>query len=90
MSASGTRCCARPPGYHAFRRLHSASITPARVAGFLLLNPAFPRSVHLCVREVGPAPGEVKSRYALRRGNDVAEGLDRLRAVLGTLDRGHY
>ena len=71
-------------GYHAYRRLHAASMTPARVAGFLLFNQAFPRSVHLCVREVGRLLGEVKSRYKLRGGNDVAEGLDRLRAVLGT------
>src|SRR6266567_4241747 len=28
-------------GYHAYRRLHTASTTPARVAGFLLLNAAF-------------------------------------------------
>jgi hypothetical protein len=26
---------------------------------------------------------ELKSRYALRGGNDVAEGLDQLRAILG-------
>jgi len=73
-------------GYHAYRRLHTASTTPARVAGFLLLNQAFPRSVHHCVREAGRLLGEVKSRYALRHGNDAAEELDRLRAVLGTLD----
>jgi uncharacterized alpha-E superfamily protein len=73
-------------GYHAYRRLHAASTTPARVAGFLLLNPAFPRSVHHCVREVGRLLGEVKSRYALRRGNDAAEELDRLQVLLGTLD----
>ena len=30
-------------GYHAYRRLHAARMTPARVAGFLLLNQAFPR-----------------------------------------------
>ena len=72
-------------GYHAYRRLHAASTTPARVAGFLLLNQAFPRSVHHCVREVGRLLGDVKSRYALRGGNDAAEELDRLRAVLGTL-----
>ena len=29
-------------GYHAYRRLHAASTTPARVAGFMLLNTAFP------------------------------------------------
>jgi uncharacterized alpha-E superfamily protein len=73
-------------GYHAYRRLHTASTTPARVAGFLLLNTAFPRSVHHCVREVGRLLGEVKSHYGLRRGNDAAEELDRLQALLGTLD----
>ncbi len=73
-------------GYHAYRRLHTASTTPARVAGFLLLNQAFPRSVHHCVREAGWLLGEIKSRYDLRHGNAAAEELDRLRAVLGTLD----
>ena len=72
-------------GYHAYRRLHAASTTPARVAGFLLFNQAFPRSVHHCVRETGRLLGEVKSRYSLRGGNDAAEELDRLRAVLGTM-----
>ncbi len=73
-------------GYHAYRRLHAGATTPGRVAGFLLLNPAFPRSVHHCMREVGRLLGEVKSRYALRHGNDAAEELDRLQALLGTLD----
>jgi uncharacterized alpha-E superfamily protein len=72
-------------GYHAYRRLHTASTTPARIAGFLLLNQAFPRSVHHCVRETARLLGEVKSRYALRGANAAAEELDRLRAVLGTL-----
>jgi uncharacterized alpha-E superfamily protein len=72
-------------GYHAYRRLHAARTTPARVAGFLLFNQAFPRSVHHCLREAGRLLGEVKSRYSLRGGNDAAEELDRLRAVLGTL-----
>ncbi len=72
-------------GYHAYRRLHAASTTPARVAGFLLLNAAFPRSVHHCLREVGRLLSEVKSRYSLRNGNDAAEELDRLGAVLGSL-----
>ncbi len=72
-------------GYHAFRRIHSTNLTPARVAGFLLFNPSFPRSVYLCVREVETALTELKSRYALRGGNDVAEGVDQLRAILATL-----
>jgi len=73
-------------GYHAYRRLHGASTSPARVAGFLLLNQAFPRSVHHCMREVGRLLSEVKSRYALRHGNDAAEELDRLQTLLGSLD----
>jgi uncharacterized alpha-E superfamily protein len=72
-------------GYHAYRRLHAARTTPVRVAGFLLFNQAFPRSVHHCVREAGRLLGDVKSRYSLRGGNAAAEELDRLRAVLGTL-----
>ncbi|MBV8506145.1 MAG: alpha-E domain-containing protein [Alphaproteobacteria bacterium] len=73
-------------GYHAYRRLHAASTTPARVAGFMLLNTAFPRSVHHCVREVGQLLGGVKSHHGLRHGNDAAEELDRLQVLLGTLE----
>ncbi len=73
-------------GYHAYRRLHAASTTPGRVAGFMLLNSAFPRSVHHCVREVGRLLGEVKSHHGLRGGNAAAEELDRLQVLLGTLD----
>jgi uncharacterized alpha-E superfamily protein len=69
-------------GYHAFRRVHSSELTAARVAGFLLFNPAFPRSVYLCVREAADALAELKHRYRLRGGNDISEGLDGLRAIL--------
>jgi uncharacterized alpha-E superfamily protein len=71
-------------GYHAFRRIHQSDLTPARVAGFLLFNPSFPRSVYLCAREVDTALNELKLRYAVRGGNDVAEGLDALRTLLET------
>jgi uncharacterized alpha-E superfamily protein len=70
-------------GYHAFRLLHQNDLTPRRVAGFLLFNSSFPRSVSLCVREVDAAFTALKSRYNLRNGNDVAEGLDQLRSILG-------
>jgi uncharacterized alpha-E superfamily protein len=72
-------------GYHAFRRIHSSDLTPARVAAFLLFNPAFPRSVYVCLSELESALSELKSRFALRGGNDAAEGLDQLRTIL--LDR---
>jgi uncharacterized alpha-E superfamily protein len=71
-------------GYHAFRLLHQSDLTPWRIAAFLLFNPSFPRSVFLCVREVDAAVTSLKSRYNLRGGNDVAEGLDQLRSILGT------
>jgi uncharacterized alpha-E superfamily protein len=71
-------------GYHAFRLLHQSDLTPWRVAEFLLFNQSFPRSVFLCVREVDAAVTGLKSRYNLRGGNDVAEGLDQLRSILGT------
>jgi uncharacterized alpha-E superfamily protein len=69
-------------GYHAFRLLHQSDLTPWRVASFLLFNQSFPRSVSLCVREVNDAVTSLKSRYNLRGGNDVAEGLDQLRSIL--------
>ncbi|MBV9735265.1 MAG: alpha-E domain-containing protein [Acidisphaera sp.] len=72
-------------GYHAYRRLHSGGITPAQVAGFLLLNRRFPRSVYLCIRQTEMLLAEMKARYALRGGNDAAEVLDGLRALFSTL-----
>jgi uncharacterized alpha-E superfamily protein len=69
-------------GYHAFRRVHSSDLTPARVAEFLLFNSRFPRSVLLCLREAESAFTELTARYAHRRGNEVAEALDSLRGVL--------
>ncbi|HEX3881221.1 MAG TPA: alpha-E domain-containing protein [Stellaceae bacterium] len=69
-------------GYHAFRLMHQSDLTPWRVAAFLLLNPSFPRSVLLCVREIEAAVSGLKSRYGLRGGNDVAEGIDQLRSIL--------
>lgn len=72
-------------GYHAYRRLHARGISPAGVAGFLLLNRRFPRSVYLCVRETEMLLTELKSRYSLRGANDAAEEIDGLRAQLSAL-----
>lgn len=35
--------------FHAFRRVHQSGMTPGRVAGFLLLNRHFPRSLATCL-----------------------------------------
>jgi uncharacterized alpha-E superfamily protein len=72
-------------GYHAFRRLQSREMTPASIAGYLLLDPGLPRSVAFCIQEVERLLMQLKSRYGLRGGNDAAEELDRLRVVLQTL-----
>ena len=42
-------------GYHGFRRVHSRGMRPRDVAGFLLFDRSFPRSVRTCI-------GEVRSR----------------------------
>jgi uncharacterized alpha-E superfamily protein len=72
-------------GYHAYLRFHPGGITPAAVAGFLLLNRRFPRSVYLCVRTVETLLTELKSRFLLRGGVGAAEELDAMRAALSSL-----
>ncbi len=72
-------------GYQAYCRIHAGGITPAQVAGFLLLNRRFPRSVYLGIRQTEMLLTELKARYGLRGGNQAAEVLDGLRALLGAL-----
>ncbi len=72
-------------GYHAYRRQHPRGITPGRVAGFLLLNPNFPRSAFVCVREAEALLTELKRHHGLRGGTGAAEEFDGLRALLSTL-----
>jgi len=38
--------------YHGYRRVHPSGMTPAAVAGFILLNREFPRSVATCTRSI--------------------------------------
>jgi uncharacterized alpha-E superfamily protein len=75
-------------GYQAYRQLHPEGITPAQVAGFLLLDGRFPRSVALCVREAGLLLDGLRSNYSLRGGTGAAEELDHLHALLGTIPIG--
>ncbi len=39
-------------GYHAFRRMYARGMEPAAVAGFLLFDGSFPRSVRLCIDRI--------------------------------------
>ncbi|MBV8578632.1 MAG: alpha-E domain-containing protein [Acetobacteraceae bacterium] len=72
-------------GYHAYLRMQSGQITPARVAGFLVFNRRFPRSVFLCIRNVETLLTELKSRYSLRGGVSAAERIDETRAALSSI-----
>jgi uncharacterized alpha-E superfamily protein len=72
-------------GYHAYLRTHSGQISPARVAGFLLLNRQFPRSVYLCIRNAEILLTEAKSRYLLRGAVAAAEQIDDMRGTLSSI-----
>ena len=67
--------------YHAYRRIMPNRLEPASVAGFLLLNDAFPRSLSLTLREVTWALGRLRTDYGLRRSGIILERLDELRAA---------
>lgn len=69
-------------GYQAFRRVYSDRMSPAAVAGFLLLNDSFPRSVVHCLNQVDWYLGQMRIRYGARGGEAASECLDELRAAL--------
>lgn len=65
-------------GYHAFRRVKPSGMSPAGVAGFLLFNRSFPRSVSSCVHELHRLLQELRRQYRLRPGDAVSATLDEL------------
>ena len=69
-------------GYHAFRRVHPSGMTPGLVAGFLLLNSAFPRSISRAVRQIETHLAILSTVHGLRGANAVREKLDELRAAV--------
>ncbi|HYG87032.1 MAG TPA: alpha-E domain-containing protein [Azospirillum sp.] len=69
-------------GYHAFRRVYPRGMTPTTVAGFILFNEGFPRSVVMCVRQIDGLLTRLKSRYTLRQGSEAMEKVDELLAAL--------
>lgn len=69
-------------GYHAFRRVEPSGMSPAAVAGFLLLNLSFPRSVRACMTEVDWLLTELLSRYELTAGERSLAALTQLREPL--------
>jgi uncharacterized alpha-E superfamily protein len=71
-------------GYHAFRRVYPRGMSPAAIAGFILYNESFPRSVALCVREINAVLTRLKSRYKLRGGSVAMERIDEILAALAS------
>jgi len=71
--------------HHAYLRVVRGGVTPAGVAGFLLLHPRFPRSVAFCVAEADRLLDVLRARHALPGGDRAAAELGRLRSDLGAL-----
>ena len=71
-------------GYHAFRRVSQAGFVPADVVTFLLYDPAFARSVALCLATMEWHLNDLRSRYGLR---DTAGVLERVGEVRNGMKR---
>jgi uncharacterized alpha-E superfamily protein len=69
-------------GYHAFRRVYPSGMTPAAVAGFLLLNHSFPRSIVQSVHQIELYLTQLGSGYGLKGAHVVLEQLQDLRAAV--------
>ncbi len=72
-------------GYHAFRRVHPRGMNPATVAGFLLFNRYFPRSVFVSLDLACGLVERLEDRFALTGGGSVAS-LKKLRGGLESAD----
>ncbi|HEY6430661.1 MAG TPA: alpha-E domain-containing protein [Acetobacteraceae bacterium] len=71
-------------GYHAYRREYPHGYRPVEVAGFLLKNGAFPRSVWLNLSQVEWHLSQLRSRYHLRGVARPMERIDRLLAMMAS------
>jgi len=71
-------------GYHAYRRVHPHGYVPGEVAGFLLLDGAFPRSAGLNLAQLDWHLTQLRSRYYLRGAVPALERLDHLRTMMAS------
>lgn len=70
-------------GYHAYRRTTSAALSPASVAGFLLLGPGFPRSLTVCIGQIHWHLTQLRADHDMRASAAALERIDTLIATLG-------
>jgi uncharacterized alpha-E superfamily protein len=71
-------------GYHAYRREYPHGYVPREVAGFLLLNAAFPRSAGLSLAQLDWHLTTLRSRYHLRGCTQALGRLDNLQTMLAS------
>jgi uncharacterized alpha-E superfamily protein len=71
-------CCS----IEAYRRANVGEIDPGLVAGFILFEPTFPRSVHFCIHHALEAVDRIRSVLAADAGRDAQRRLGRLFAEL--------
>ena len=71
-------------GYHAYRREYPHGYVPREVAGFLLLNAAFPRSAGLSLAQLDWHLTTLRSRYHLRGCAPALGRLDNLKTMLAS------
>ena len=68
-------------GYHAFRRMHPRGMSPTTVAGFLLFDRSFQRSVAVCVETVDEMFTRLSSSIALSNVGPAEHTLATLRTI---------
>ncbi len=73
-------------GYHAFRRIYPRGMSASSVAGFLLLNTSFARSLALCAWLMQFHLAQLRAGYGLRSASGPLERLDGLRGSLAERD----
>ena len=71
-------CCS----IEAYRRQHLGDMDPLRVAGFLILEPEFPRSIRFAVTQAHEAIGRIRGEVNPRAIDAAERVLGRLRAQL--------
>jgi uncharacterized alpha-E superfamily protein len=67
--------------YHGYRRVYPAAMTPATVAGFILLSPRFPRSLPHCVNNIEVALDELLSDEDLQSVTFRRDTLEALKSL---------
>ena len=72
-------------GYHAFRRMHARGMQPDAVAGFLLFDSHFPRSVRHCVDRISELLAGLGVLHQMPR-NDLTGVLSTLREAFADQD----